>query len=165
MPGKSLQLQIRVTRDQKARLRQLARSAGQDVSTWVLARALPEPRARFHETVRALRSVRERRYALAALADLIAGLTNAQFVTALATVPEHFTDLPSRTQNYVAAMIEQASAERDIAPPAWTRDVAPLDAPWFATTLRSLRLHLLRVAPAAFRRRNLFVDAGAGGRV
>ena len=60
---------------------------------------------------------------------------------------------------------EEASAERDVAPPEWTGDVAPLDAPWFATTLRSLRLHLLRVAPVAFRRRNLFVDAGAGGRV
>ena len=68
MPGKSLQLQIRVTSDQKARLRQLARWAGQDVSTWVLARALPEPRTRFHETVHALRSVRQRRCALAALA-------------------------------------------------------------------------------------------------
>jgi len=165
MPGKSLQLQIRVTSDQKARLRQLARSAGQDVSTWVLARALPEPRTRLHETVRALRSVRERRYALAALADLISGLTNAQFVTALDTVPEHFADLPPRTRNYVAAMIEQAAAERDVAPPVWMRDVAPLAEPWFATTLQSLRLHLLRVAPAAFRRRNLFVDAGAGGRV
>jgi len=44
----------------------------------------------------------------------------------------------------------------------WRRSLAE---PWFATTLQSLRLHLLRVAPAAFRRRNLFVDAGAGGRV
>lgn len=49
--------------------------------------------------------------------------------------------------------------------PDWTRDVVPLDKPYFATPLRSLRSYLLRVSPVAFKRHNLFVDATVGRRV
>jgi hypothetical protein len=62
-------------------------------------------------------------------------------------------------------MVEQAADQKHVAPPAWVRDVAPLDAPHFATRLKSLRQHLLRSAPVPFKRRNIFVDAGVGARV
>jgi len=62
-------------------------------------------------------------------------------------------------------MVEQAAEQKGLAPPVWTGDVTPLDEPRFATRLRSLRLHLLAASPAAFKRRNIFVDAGIGARV
>ena len=69
-------------------------------------------------------------------------------------------------ENFLA---EQFKANRShlkgVAPPAWTGRVDPLEAPWFATSLKTVRLHLLRSAPVAFRRRNLFVDSSVGARV
>jgi len=44
-------------------------------------------------------------------------------------------------------------------------DLAALEVPVFATDLASLRAHLLRASPVAYRRRNLFVDAAVGDRV
>jgi hypothetical protein len=43
--------------------------------------------------------------------------------------------------------------------------VKPLERPWFASSLKSLRLHLLTASPPPFRRRNLFVDSTIGDRV
>ena len=165
MSTKSQQLQIRVTAEQKALLKRLARNAGQDVSAYVLARALPEPRLRFGDIVRAIRDARDPRYALAELNDLLTGLTGAQLAEALAAPPEELWRLSPLFQNYVAAMVEQASAQRAVPPPPWVRDVPPLAEPYFAAPLKNLRLHLLRAAPVPFKRRNLFVDAGVGDRV
>ena len=67
--------------------------------------------------------------------------------------------------NYLAAMAELACARHGVAPPAWTREVAPLARPAFASELASLRLHLLAHSPAPFRRRNLFIDTAVGGQV
>jgi hypothetical protein len=67
--------------------------------------------------------------------------------------------------NYVAALIEQACCRHELAVPNWVSSVAPLDVPVFASELESLRLHLLTASPAAFRRRNLFVDASLGAQV
>ena len=62
-------------------------------------------------------------------------------------------------------MIEHAAHQKGEAPPAWVHDVEPLERPWFAVPFASLRPYLLRVAPVAFKRRNLFVDATVGDRV
>jgi uncharacterized protein (DUF1778 family) len=165
MSAKSAQLQIRVTRAEKAMLKRLARAAGQDVSAYVLARALPDSRLRFGEIVRALRDDARYRFALAELNDLLAALSPAQLGDAVAGAPPELWALPSHRQNYVAAMVEQASYQRGLPAPSWVREIAPLEDPWFATSLRRLRLHLLRSAPVPFKRRNLFVDAGVGDRV
>jgi hypothetical protein len=156
---------IRVTPRQKAALRRLAREAGQDLSSYVLARVLPEARLRFGEIVRALRDGGDHRYALADLNDLLSRSTGAQLMDGVVVAPAEFRDLLPFLQNYVAAMVEQASQQRDVPPPAWSRDVPPLEEPYFATSLRSLRLHLLRQAPVPFKRRNLFVDSAVGARV
>ena len=63
----------------------------------------------------------------------------------------------------LSAMIE--AAQKQVAPPAWTAKIAPLEKPAFGSTLRSLRHYLLVYSPPAFSRRNLFIDASVGGRV
>lgn len=62
-------------------------------------------------------------------------------------------------------MVEQSALQKGLMPPAWVRDVPPLDLPYFAGELRSLRQYRLAVSPVAFKRRNLFVDTSIGGRV
>lgn len=163
MTAKSAQLQIRVTPAQKAALKREARAAGCDVSTFVLARALPARDQRLREAVRALRDHPSPGYVLAEIHDLLAAAAPLEF--AALGVPTELRDLDSLHQNYVAAMVEQAAALKGVAPPAWTRDVVPLETPYFAAPLRSLRAHLLTVSPVPFKRRNLFVDASIGARV
>jgi hypothetical protein len=166
MASKSSQLQIRVTREQKEALKRLAHRAGQDVSAYVLARALPESRLRFDALLDALRDPdqqRERGYVLAELNDLLTGLSSGELSSAV----EHadLAGLSPYLQNYVAAMVELAAHRREARPPAWVRDVEPLETPHFVTPLKGLRLYLLRTAPVPFKRRNLFVDSSIGDRV
>jgi uncharacterized protein (DUF1778 family) len=165
MAPKTEQLQIRVTPLQKAALKRLAEGAGQDVSTYVLSRALPEAGQRFAELVRALAGNTETSLLLAELDDLLSPLMGRQLSEAVALVPRELEDLSSYVQNYVAAMVEHACQRRDQRPPLWVMDVAALDEPHFATTLRSLRPYLVRASPVVFKRRNIFVDAGIGARV
>jgi uncharacterized protein (DUF1778 family) len=160
---RTAQLQIRVTPREKARLRQLARSAGQDLSAYVLRRALPPESTRLDELVDELRQEDERRFALAELNNALASLSAHDFADAVDGLDVRHLD--PLMQNYVAAMVEQAAAQRKRSAPAWTRNVVPLDEPWFATRLRGLRLHLLRASPVPFKRRNIFIDAGVGARV
>ena len=163
MAAKSQFLQIRVTPREKALLKRAAAAAGQDLSTYVLARAIPEPRVRFAELIGALGRVEDHRYVLAELNDLLTALGAADLRDAVGEAD--LGGLSPFLGNYVAAMVEQAAHARNVDPPAWTRRVPPLDAPWFATTLESLRLHLLRASPVPFKRRNLFIDASLGARV
>lgn len=163
MSTKSSQIQVRVSPDEKSALEAQARRAGQSVSAYVLSRALPPSRLRFEELVQALADGADRRFVLAELNDLLAGLAPMELRAAVVDAP--IEGLSPYLQNYVAAMVELASQRRGLAPPGWTRGVVPLDEPVFATELPSLRLHLLRSAPVAFKRRNIFVDASVGDRV
>lgn len=164
MAGRSTQLQIRVTPAQKRALKQLSRRAGQDMSAYVLARALPDAPLRFARLLAALRDDARPGFALAELNDLLTGLPSGE----LAIAVEH-ADLSGLTpylRNYVAAMVELASHRRDVPPPAWVREVEPLKTePHFATPLAGLRLHLLRSSPVPFKRRNIFIDSSLGDRV
>lgn len=163
MATRSEQLQIRLTPREKTILRRRARAAGQDVSAYVLARALADEEDRLAGIVGALRSVSDCRFALAELSDVLASLAPMEFGEAMANLD--LRGLSQRVQNYVAAMVEQAARTKGAPAPAWTRGVTPLDEPYFATSLRSLRPYLLRAAPVAFRRRNIFVDVSVGARV
>ena len=58
--------------------------------------------------------------------------------------------------NYVTAMVELAANRAGVAPPLWTSDVTPLDAPVFIDPSLALRPHLLTASPPPFRRRNIF---------
>ena len=165
MSPKSEQIQIRVSANQKAAIRRLAQGAGQDVSSYVLQRVLPDARLKFDEIIRGLGEESTSRFALAELNDLLTEMPGAQLIDVLAVASPELAELPPLLQNYVAAMVEQAAHIRNVAPPAWTEKVAPLDEPYFAGSLRSLRLYLLRAAPVPFKRRNVFVDSGIGARV
>jgi hypothetical protein len=105
----------------------------------------------------------DRRYTLAELNDLLAGLPPAHLRSAVDELD--VTGLTLLLQNYVAAMVERATHSGGLRAPAWTADVPPLAEPWFAVPFRSLRPHLLKESPVAFKRRNLFVDASVGDRV
>jgi uncharacterized protein (DUF1778 family) len=163
MMSKSQHLQIRVTPRQKAALKRLAAAAGQDVSSYVLSRALPAAQGRFRELVALLGKDADRRYVLAELNGLLAGLAGDELRDAV--MHAELDGLPVLVQNYVAAMVEHACHRKGVPPPAWTARIVPLEAPYFAVPLKSLRLHLLRASPVPFKRRNIFVDAAVGDRV
>lgn len=168
MTAKTEQLQIRVTPRQKATLKRQARAAGLDVSTYVLARVLPPKRDRFADLLRELGSSADHRFALADLHDFLADCGPQPFEEALqetAVTAKGLASLSPFLQNYVAAMVEQAATQKSLMPPRWVRDILPLDAPYFAGALRSVRQYLLVVSPVPFKRRNLFVDATIGDRV
>jgi hypothetical protein len=124
---------------------------------------LPPAEDRFTELLGALHVEADRRFALAELNDVLHACAPAQFAAAVAHGPAN--DLSPLMRNYVAAMVEQAADQKKVTPPEWVRDVAPLADPYFATELKSLRLHLLTASPVPFKRRNIFVDATVGARV
>lgn len=161
--AKSQQLQIRVTPSAKARLKKLARSAGQDVSSYVLARALPSLGLRFAALVRSLGDTDNHRYVLAELNDHLSALAPIEFRESI-----QFADvdgLSAFLANYVAAMVEQAAYAKGVAAPLWASQVTPLERPHFATPMVGLRLHLLHASPIPFKKRNIFVDSALGARV
>ena len=163
MSTRSAFVQIRVTPAEKATLKRLAQSSGQDLSSYILSMSLPATRLRFEEILGLLRDEEDHRFALAELNDLLSGLAPMEFPGTV-----HSADLAGLSpflQSYVAAMVEHAAQLKEVAPPSWTRSVGALPLPWFAAPLLGLRLHLLRASPVPFKRRNLFVDASVGGRV
>lgn len=160
--AKSVQLQIRVSPAEKAAIQRAARRAGLGMSAYVLARVLPAGARRFQELAGACADPENGRYALAELNAWLAKLGNVELQEAVASPPPALTPYLA---NYIAAMVELACAQRAVAPPAWTRAVAPLTEPVFGSALMSLRLYLLTHSPAPFRRRNIFIDSSVGSRV
>jgi uncharacterized protein (DUF1778 family) len=163
MTSKSQQLQIRVTPRQKAALKRLAKTAGLDVSAYVLSRALPPAGRTFAAIIERLEDEDDRRYALAELNDFLAALAPVELREAVEQAdPGKLSPL---LRNYIAAMVEQASYQKRVPPPSWTAKVEPLERPYFAAPFESLRAHLLHSSPVPFKRRNIFVDAAVGDRV
>jgi uncharacterized protein (DUF1778 family) len=163
MSTKSEHLQIRLTPREKATLKRLAAAARLDMSSYVLARALPARGRRFTELLTLLREESEPRYVLAELNDFLTKLGPLELPEAVADAD--LTGVSPFLSNYVAAMVEQACYLEDVPPPAWTTEIASLAEPHFAVPLEGLRPHLLRASPVPFKRRNLFVDSAVGARV
>ena len=161
-PGRTSQLQIRVTPAEKAALARAARGAGLGLSAYVLGKALPAPAAQWQARLKELARSSGDRIALAGLSAWLARLGAGELALAVEMPPIPLDEFHA---NYVAAMVEQLCAKAGMDPPSWTRDIAPLEQPAFGTTLASLRLHLLTHSPPAFRRRNLFIDTATGGQV
>lgn len=157
------QLQIRVCEKEKEAIRRAADRAGRDVSGFVMDRVLPPAERLWQEILDRFDGEGLDRFALAEVADFLARLEPAELAHALVCAPMDSVSLEAR--NYLAAMVEQICDARNVPAPAWTRRVPPLEQPWFGSQIQSLRLHLLRSSPAAFRRRNIFIDTGMGGRV
>ena len=162
--SKTSQLQVRVDASEKARIRQRAADAGMDVSKWVLQKLLPPVEERFQKICQGLvAGPTERTYVLAELHDFFKRLDPREFSLAVRYPPGF--QLPPFEANYLAAMLEYTATEKNVPAPGWVKDIEPLEAPWFASSLQSLRLYLLTHSPPAFRRRNLFVDSSIGSRV
>jgi hypothetical protein len=160
---KSAQLQIRVTAAQKAAIQRFARQAGMDMSAYVLGRVLPAPAVKFAKLVAGVERPEAASYGLAELNAFLSGLTATELREAVASSPA--VKLTPYIANYIAAMVEYGCQKRGLPVPAWVRTVEALTEPVFATTLQSLRLHLLTHSPPPFRRRNIFIDSSLGDRV
>lgn len=160
---KSLQLQIRVSPEEKRGIEQLASAAGLDVSRWILRQVIPDARVQFERLVMELNTKRQLAYVLAELNDFLAKLSKNELLQAVATRPEIPKD--PFYANYFAAMIELAAQQKQVAAPRWTQDIAPLEKPYFGSSLVNLRLILLRHSPPPFKRRNIFIDSSIGDRI
>jgi hypothetical protein len=134
-----------------------------DLSSYVLASALPQAPSRVAGILDTMRHGADHRFGLAELNDVLAALPPGRFREAVSNVDVH--GLTPFLQNYVAAMVEQTAHARREPPPLWVRDVRPLEEPYFAAPFPALRPYLLRMAPVTFKRRNIFVDATVGDRV
>jgi hypothetical protein len=130
----------------------------------VMARVLPREGEDFIDAVAALGRPHEGHFVWAALSDVLSKLTARDFAAAVLLAPG-LAALGPFEANYLAAQVEHRATQLGVEPPVWARWVQPLDEPWFATSLKSLRIYLLAASPVAFRRRNLFVDSTVGQRV
>ncbi len=164
--AKTEQLQIRVTKKQKADIRAWAQADGMDVSAWVLNQLLSAKRAQFSDLVSGLEGLGKSSHAFAALSDFLAGLSRSEFTRVLDVPPPNGDHaLPPQTSNYLAAMVEHTATQKQTRPPRWTSQVPAIAEPYFGTRIPELRFLLLRESPVAFRRRNIFVDSTVGDRV
>lgn len=159
---KNSQLQIRISGREKELLQHLAEQAGMDMSTYVLHKVLPPAAARFQEQMQSIAGP-ESSFAFAQINQFLADLSAAELKEAVAHAPQ--AALSAYLMNYIAAMVEYICEKRQVKLPDWTRKVAPLPAPVFGTTLKSLRLHLLTNSPPPFRFRNIFIDSTVGAGV
>lgn len=157
------QLQIRVTPAEKLRVQRAARKAGLGMSAYVLGKVLPRQDSGWLARLQQVLHSGGARIAVAELSGWLAGLSAMELRDAVQEPPPG--GLEPATANTVAAMVEHLCALRGLPLPAWTLSIAPLRQPLFGSTLGSLRLHLLTHSPAAYRRRNLFVDTATGGQV
>ena len=159
--SKNQQLQIRVSAEDKARIQERAAGAGMDVSNWVLNQVLPPVEREFQALCRQLVTRSHvRSYIFAELGDFLKNLDGKDFERAVGHGPD--ISLPAFEASYLAAMIEHMAMFKGTIPPAWTKTVPALERPWFASSLKSLRLYLLTNSPPPFRSRNLFVDSSVG---
>jgi hypothetical protein len=157
METKTGQLQIRVSPAEKAALKRLAAEAGLSLSAFVLERALPSVHEGVSARIRDLKGGRDFRKALSDLVLYLNRLAVEEFETAVAGT--HLEGLTDLQLNCAAAAIEQECWRRGVSAPAWTGALPALEQPYFAWGLRSLRPHLMRVTPAAFKRRNVYIPS------
>lgn len=160
---KDSQLQIRVSAAQKKRIKEMAQAAGMDLSSWILALAFPAAKTCFRELLEMLTQPGGHEYALAELNTFLARLNRDEFEDVTRESPLLPEDV--FLQNYVAAMVEFTARRCGAQPPPWTASIPALRDPVFASSLTSLRPHLLRSSPPPFRRRNIFIDSSVGAQV
>lgn len=158
---KTEQLQIRLTAKEKEQIRRSAEAENQTISEWILNQLQRSQQRSFETLVEKLET--ESSYAFSDLNEFIESIA-AKELSALA-MPTALGRLQTNTQNYLAAMIEHAAHQKNTPPPRWTQTINPPTQPQFGSELKSLRLHLLLHSPAAFRRRNIFIDSSIGDKV
>ncbi len=161
--AKTAQLQIRVTPNEKERIKKRAEAAGLGMSDWVLRTILPDVESAVQELVAELATSEKPGYVFAALLDLLEQFSPHEFELAVGTPPD--VALTSYWAAYLAATIEYAAARKGVMPPRWTSKVPGLDEPVFGSSLQSVREYLLTHSPPPFAKRNIFVESSVGQRV
>lgn len=162
---KTSQLQIRVSDIQKKSIQAAASKANMDMSTWVLSRLFSSAQSQFIQKVETLShaSISDRKYAFADMNDFLSSLTADELTQAI--MEPWPCKLNSISANYLCAMIEQVAHQKQLSTPKWVSEVLPLEEPYFATDLVTLKPYLMRVSPLPFRSRNIFIDSSIGSRV
>ncbi|MCF6300356.1 MAG: DUF1778 domain-containing protein [Proteobacteria bacterium] len=159
---KSEYLQIRVSKQEKEIIKSSAQLAEVDMSAWILQRILHEKAKQFINIINKLID-EEQSFVFAELHDFLAKLMVVDLEMALSVEP--VIELTGFQINYVIAMIVHRSKQLNISPPTWINNYPVLLQPVFATSLKSLSLHLLINSPIAFKQRNIFIDSSIGDRV
>ena len=162
---KSEQLQIRVSKQEKAAIRGKAKSANQDMSEWILSQIFPDTSKTFQKLLDELKvkKKQERSYVLAAINDFLAELSPGELTRAVSDVES--AKLGDFELSYVSAMVEYICNIKGVQVPDWALNSPCLTAPYFGSDIQSLRLHLLSNSPAPFRKRNIFIDSSIGDRI
>jgi hypothetical protein len=160
---KEEQIQIRISKEDKDRLRALAKEKNMELSSFILESVTPSLYKKFQELLSALKQSKNPKIKLAEINDFLYSLNPKDLKIAIAS--KFDVALDDYYANYVAAMIEIACDQKDITIPAWTREIVGLDYPVFGSSLKSLRLHLLVNALIPFKARNIFIDSSIGDRV
>ncbi|MEZ4754906.1 MAG: hypothetical protein R3A13_11485 [Bdellovibrionota bacterium] len=158
---KTEQLQIRVSAEQKARIKALAKQAGMSVSEWVLGEVLSAEASEFEDLVGSIPY--DPVYAFAALNEFLFALSKSKFSEVTHNKPR--IKLSEFEINYLCGMLETAAEQKGVRVPDWLGDVEPLSVPYFGSSLENLKLHLLLNSPPAFKSRNIFIDSSVGDRV
>lgn len=161
---KSSHLQLRVSPEMKRNIARAARREGLDMSGWVISQLFKAQGGSWLERVATLMRTSQKRAAYAEIHDFLTGISPRDWMNVLSTRPPLET-LSAFDQNYLAAMVELAAAQKGVPVPAWVCDISPLSEPAYGVSLGSLRLHLLLNSPPPFRRRNIFIDSSVGDRV
>lgn len=133
------------------------------MSEYILTRIFPEQKFRWMGLLTKLSRSKKTSFVLSEIHDFLAGLSSDDWIATVSEAPED--SIEPVWLNYVCAMLELAASQKKVAPPEWTKLVEPLNTPYYASELLSLRLHLLTSAPPPFRKRRLFIDASVGDRV
>jgi len=160
MTAKSSQLQIRVSPDEKAALKRLARAAGESISSYVLSRVLPSTELQLAGLMDRLRDPEPDFQGV--LTDLARALNRLSDQDFAGGVPAPDADISLGRLNRVAALVEAEAARKGVEPPVWAWELPLLERPQFWWALASLKPHQMRVTPVAFKRRNVFFDPASG---
>lgn len=157
MDTKTSQLQIRVSPAEKAILKRLAAAEGISVSAFVLDRVLPAHGGEVAERIAALQGGSDLQTRLSDLELHLLSMSDEEFPQAVVGVD--VGDMRPLEKNCAAAAVEREAWRRGLAAPEWTTDVRPLEHPWFAWRIRALRPHLMRIAPPAYKLRNVYLPS------
>jgi DNA-binding XRE family transcriptional regulator len=90
-----------------------------------------------------------------ALFDFVDAFRRTRNFALLATPPE--SELETRLQVLLAAVVEQLSQESGLTPPLWLDATPVLPEPWFVAGIENLKAMALIESPLAFRKRGIFV--------
>ncbi|PCI64572.1 MAG: hypothetical protein COB38_12570 [Gammaproteobacteria bacterium] len=156
-------LQIRLSSKQKESIRNAAKMANADMSSWILSKVLNSQSDDFLKVIEKLVSSQQQSYIYAEIHDLLMKCDHNIFGETVKLPPT--AQLNSFQLNYITAMVEHRAMQLSEKTPNWCSEINSLKKPHFGSNLKCLKLYLLLNSPLAFRKRNIFIDSTVGQRV